>query len=127
MSSPAAAASAPPWHVNPDTLLRELTRANDTIQQQQSSMATMEQQFTAMQQQFQAVCTEKEGREALIKQQVKEAVLSAADACGARAALCADSATGVSVEAEWQAIESALRDEKQILTDELRLPQGSPI
>ena len=62
-----------------------------------------------------------------IKQQVKEAVLMAADACGARAALCADSATGVSLEAEWQAIESSLRDGKEILTDELRLPQGSPI
>lgn len=70
-----------------------------------------------------------------IKQQVKEAVLLAADACADRAALCADAASSPSVPApnaaalvmEWEAIESALRDGKPILTDDLRLPQGSPI
>lgn len=62
-----------------------------------------------------------------IKQQVKEAVLMAADACAVRAALCAESGTDEALVAEWEAIEGALRDGKPILTDELRLPQGSPI
>ena len=64
-----------------------------------------------------------------IKVQVQEGVSAAADACEARARLCADEpAAAAGLEAEWEAIASALRSGRRILGDgDLPLPQGSPI
>ena len=65
-----------------------------------------------------------------IKQQIKEAVVNAADACAARVALCEGdgSAEGLGLASEWSAVEEALREARaMIIADDLMLPQGSPI